>query len=73
MSTKKCWVCEMAGIDTDATHDGCKHLTTLVPQDAARYGLCDECFAVGPCPECDEEKREEKRLAESLARSASRA
>lgn len=36
-----------------AAHPGCEHLTTLVPQDAARYGLCDDCFGAGPCPECD--------------------
>jgi hypothetical protein len=53
---KLCWVCDQGGDGpTPATHDGCEHLaSSLVPEARRRFGLCDECHAAGPCPECDE-------------------
>ena len=41
---KLCYVCKVRGEATPATHEGYTHLISdLVPYDAARYGLCDQC------------------------------
>lgn len=55
MTARTCYVCAHGPGDTvPATEEGCCHLATdYVPSERHRWGLCAECAAAGPCPECD--------------------
>jgi len=50
-----CYVCHQAGDDVEATHAGCPHLGAHDHIPGIVWGLCDECHAAGPCPECEEQ------------------
>ena len=54
----KCYVCHVNGEDVEATHPGCRHLGKGSIRRHQYWGLCDECFNAGPCPECENEQRE---------------
>lgn len=55
MTARECHVCAMGGEPgVPATHDGCEHLGTDMATGRRMLGLCDECYAQGPCPLCDE-------------------
>ena len=52
------WICYVCATGPDratvpATVESCRHLATDCT-DTDRWGLCAECAAAGPCPECAE-------------------